>query len=157
MPEICRFFGIVIRMFIDEHAPPHFHAVYGEHEAQIGISPLSVLRGKLPPRVLALVMEWAAIHQNELLADWELAANQSPLHPIEPPAGVLCGDHGRARFENCFIVSFSSLINRIGRRIRAILQSRAKLALRPRRHACVRRSPHWIEVNHVEFQRCQRD
>ena len=84
MPEICRFFGIVIRMFIDEHAPPLFHAVYGEHEAQIGISPLSVLRGKLPPRVLALVMEWAAIHQSELLADWELAANQSPLNPIRP-------------------------------------------------------------------------
>ena len=50
MPEICRFYGIVIRMFFDDHNPPHFHAIYGEHEVVIGIQSLAVLRGRLPAR-----------------------------------------------------------------------------------------------------------
>lgn len=66
MPEVSRFFGISIRMYYDEHNPPHFHAIYSDAEAQIGISPISLLRGKLPHRAIAMVIEWAAEHQQEL-------------------------------------------------------------------------------------------
>lgn len=84
MPEISRFFGIVIYMFYNEHVPPHFHAKYAEHEAIIGIETLSVLSGSLPPRALGLVMEWASIHQVELRADWDKAIKQQPLQKITP-------------------------------------------------------------------------
>ncbi len=86
MPEISRFFGIVITMFYNDHAPPHFHAHYGRNQALIGIRELAVLRGYLPPRALGLVMEWAALHREELLDDWELARALAPLKPIEPLA-----------------------------------------------------------------------
>jgi len=84
MPEISRFFGISIKMFFDEHPPPHFHAEYGEHKAVIDIQTLVVVGGHLPPRVLGLVVEWAAQYQGELLALWDQAANQQPLHRIPP-------------------------------------------------------------------------
>jgi hypothetical protein len=58
MPEISRFYGIVIRMYFDEHLPPHFHAEYGDYEALININTLAVISGKLPPRALGLVIEW---------------------------------------------------------------------------------------------------
>jgi len=86
MPEISRFFGIVIRMYHSDHPPPHFHAVYGEHEAKISIQPIRVLQGSLPKRVLSLVLEWTALHQEELMENWELAkAEQSPqkINPLE--------------------------------------------------------------------------
>ena len=66
MPTISEFFGILILMYYNDHAPPHFHARYGEHEALIKISPLGILKGHLPPRALSLVMEWAAVHNEEL-------------------------------------------------------------------------------------------
>jgi len=66
MPEISRFFGIVIRMYFDDHNPPHFHAYYAGKEAKIGIQPVVVLQGALPRRALSLVFEWAAIHQLQL-------------------------------------------------------------------------------------------
>ena len=84
MPEISRFFGIVIKMYYREHAPPHFHAEYGEHECQISLLDLSVLVGKLPPRALGLVMEWAALHQTELMNVWEQARNFQSLSKIKP-------------------------------------------------------------------------
>ena len=84
MPEISRFFGIVIRMFYDDHSPPHFHATYGSSAAVIGLPDLLVLKGKLPPRALGLVMEWAVLHREELLADWTQARSQSPLKAIAP-------------------------------------------------------------------------
>ena len=84
MPEISRFFGIIIAMFYDEHNPPHFHARYGEHKAEFAIKSLSLLAGRLPPRVMGLVMEWASIHQDELMADWELARQQAELKRIAP-------------------------------------------------------------------------
>ena len=84
MPEISRFFGIVIAMYYDDHAPPHFHAINGSEKAEIRIDPLGVLKGRLSPRALSLVMEWAALHQAELLEDWNLrAAGQMP-NKIEP-------------------------------------------------------------------------
>jgi hypothetical protein len=84
MPEISRFFGIIIAMFFDDHNPPHFHAKYGGYKASIKIDNFSVLDGYLPPRALGLVMEWAALHKTELLSDWEAAKNQKPLLSIEP-------------------------------------------------------------------------
>jgi len=67
MPEISRFFGIVIKMFFDDHNPPHFHAEYGGELALIDIRSLAVFSGRLPPRVTGLVIEWATLHQQELL------------------------------------------------------------------------------------------
>lgn len=84
MPEISRFFGIVIRMFYNDHAPPHFHAEYGEREALIEIESLAVYAGSLPRRALALVREWAALHQDQLRQDWTLARNGRPPEPIAP-------------------------------------------------------------------------
>jgi hypothetical protein len=72
MPEISRFFGIVIRMFYNDHAPPHFHSEYGEHEALIEIESMVVYAGSLPNRALALVREWATMHRDELRQDWWL-------------------------------------------------------------------------------------
>lgn len=84
MPEISRFFGIIIALFHSEHNPPHFHARYGEYKASIRIEDFALLEGYLPPRALGLVMEWAETHKNELLKDWELATEKKPLLPIEP-------------------------------------------------------------------------
>jgi hypothetical protein len=84
MPELCRFYGIVIRMYFDDHNPPHFHAHYGEAEILINIQTLAVLAGKFPPRALGLVMEWAALHQEELSTAWEHARQLEPLGKIAP-------------------------------------------------------------------------
>jgi hypothetical protein len=84
MPEICRFLGIVIRMYYDDHNPPHFHAEYGESSALIDILHLSVFSGALPPRVTGLVIEWASMHRQELLNDWARAREQQDLHKIAP-------------------------------------------------------------------------
>lgn len=71
-------------MYFREHNPPHFHARYGEHKAEIAIQTLSVIAGRLPPRVLGLVMEWAALHRDELMGDWELARQGGVLNRIAP-------------------------------------------------------------------------
>lgn len=63
MPRLSEFYGIVISMFYRDHAPPHFHAVYAEYEAIVGIDPIRVLEGQLPRRVQSMVFEWAAMHQ----------------------------------------------------------------------------------------------
>ncbi|MBI5324614.1 MAG: DUF4160 domain-containing protein [Ignavibacteriae bacterium] len=84
MPEICRFYGIVIAMYFDEHNPPHFHARYGEYNASILINDFSVREGWLPPKALGLVIEWASQHKEDLLMNWNLAANGKTLHSIEP-------------------------------------------------------------------------
>lgn len=84
VPEISRFFGIVIQMFWTDHAPPHFHVLYGGDEAAIAIRTLSVIRGSLPRRVLALTLEWASLHRTELLEDWELCERQIPPRKIPP-------------------------------------------------------------------------
>ena len=86
MPTISQFFGIIIQMFWREHAPPHFHAMYGEHEALIDIRTLEVIKGGLPRRAQALVLEWAAQHRTELMEDWNLCqAKQLPknIAPLE--------------------------------------------------------------------------
>jgi len=84
MPKISEFFGISIYMYYREHLPPHFHAIYGDDEALIMIDNLSVLSGRLPPRVMGMVMEWASLHQEELRHVWEQAKSHKPLDKIEP-------------------------------------------------------------------------
>ena len=84
MPEISRFFGIIITMFYDEHNPPHFHARYGSDKAAIEITSLRVLEGRLPSRALGLVIEWASQHQEELMMNWEAARNDRPPKKIPP-------------------------------------------------------------------------
>ncbi|MDJ0537948.1 MAG: DUF4160 domain-containing protein, partial [Microcystis sp. M53603_WE2] len=73
MPEISRFLGIIITMYHNEHPPPHFHVRYNQQKALIDIENLAILEGKLSPRILGLVIEWAALHQHELLKNWHLA------------------------------------------------------------------------------------
>lgn len=84
MPEICRFYGVIIRMYYDDHKPPHFHAFYGDDEALININTLAIFSGSLPGRALGMVVEWASMHKDELLHDWELAKKQQQPEKIKP-------------------------------------------------------------------------
>jgi hypothetical protein len=82
VPPISEFFGIVVTMYYNDHAPPHFHARYAEHEAQLEIDSLEVLHGSLPPPQLALVQAWAELYHGELFANWERARRGVPLRGI---------------------------------------------------------------------------
>lgn len=84
MPEISRFFGIVIAMYYNDHSPSHFHVRYGAEKAIVSIEQLTVLEGRLSPRVRGLVIEWAALHQEELRLDWERARRMEALQEIAP-------------------------------------------------------------------------
>lgn len=84
VPRISAFYGIVIVMYYDDHSPPHFHAKFAEHEAQVAIETGAVLHGSLPKRALALVQEWVLLHRDELAEDWRRAERQEPLASIEP-------------------------------------------------------------------------
>jgi hypothetical protein len=84
MPEICRFYGIVIKMYFAEFAPPHFHAEYAEHEARIAIDSLAVISDKLPARAMGLVAEWATLHREDLSGLWAKARRLEPLHRFDP-------------------------------------------------------------------------
>ena len=84
MPTISIFYGVVIQMFWADHAPPRFHPLYAEHEALVDIRTLEVIRGRLPRRALALVLEWAAQHRDELMEDWKLCESMQQPKKIEP-------------------------------------------------------------------------
>ena len=84
MPEISRFYGIVIRIYFADHLPPHFHAEYGDEEALWTIDPLAIFAGGLPPRAVALINEWAALHQGELREAWNRAKNLQLPGKIQP-------------------------------------------------------------------------
>ena len=84
MPEVCRFLGIIIAMYYQEHNPPHFHVRYNEFKAVIAIDTLALTEGKLPPKVLGLVIEWASINQQALKANWERARKLASLNKIPP-------------------------------------------------------------------------
>lgn len=84
MPIISRFFGIIVRMFFNEHAPPHFHVEYAEYRAVINIRTLDVTEGKLPRRALELVQDWAELHRDELLKDWDLCQQHQQPEAIKP-------------------------------------------------------------------------
>ena len=83
MPIISRFLGIIIAMYWDDHAPPHFHAKYGEYEIIVNIH-TGVVEGKFPKRALRHVLEWYEIHKEELTRDWELCQQNRMPNPIEP-------------------------------------------------------------------------
>jgi Domain of unknown function (DUF4160) len=84
MPEISRFYGIVIKMYYNDHAPPHFHAEYGNDEMLVEIGTLNVFAGRLPRRATGLVLDWAAMHQPELQHAWDQSRNVEPLDAIDP-------------------------------------------------------------------------
>ncbi len=84
MPELSRFYGIVIKMFYNDHNPPHFHAEYGSDAIVVDVNTLAVIGGRIPPRATGLVMEWAAQHQAELQQAWVQARNMEPLDRIAP-------------------------------------------------------------------------
>lgn len=72
MPKISQFLGITIKMYFNDHNPPHFHAIYGEDEAVFSIDSIEIIKGKLPPRVTWLVIEWAGLHKKDLEKNWAL-------------------------------------------------------------------------------------
>lgn len=84
MPRISEFYGIIIAMYYSDHAPPHFHALYAEHEALVDLNTLDVLQGGVPRRALALTLEWAALHRAELRENWERARQGLALDTIAP-------------------------------------------------------------------------
>jgi hypothetical protein len=84
MPTISTFYGILIRMFFNDHAPPHFHARYAEFKATIDLGTLEVMQGQLPSRALNLIQERAMIHKEELLEDWRLCCENALPAKIEP-------------------------------------------------------------------------
>lgn len=83
MPEISRFLGIVIAMYYRDHRPPHFHAKYGGYEIVVSIED-GVVEGRFPRRAVQLVLEWYALHRQELMDNWELAEQRKPLRSIAP-------------------------------------------------------------------------
>jgi hypothetical protein len=84
MPKISEFYGIIIAMFYNDHNPPHFHAVYGDHRATFALDDVRLLEGSLPRRAASLVRTWAKIHQHELRREWKLAQDHKPLFRIAP-------------------------------------------------------------------------
>lgn len=84
MPELSRFYGIIIRMYFGDHSPPHFHVAYGDDEALIDIRTFGIIHGDLPPRILGMVVEWASMHRQELWEAWDRAVNFEPIKRIDP-------------------------------------------------------------------------
>jgi len=84
VPEICRFYGIVVKMFFSDHAPPHFHAEYAGQQAVIDIRTNAIIGGALPSRALGLTVEWASLHRGELMELWKRAEALQPLERIDP-------------------------------------------------------------------------
>jgi hypothetical protein len=84
VPRISAFYGIVITMYFSDHPPPHFHAKYGGHTAEVAIDGLDLIDGWLPPRALRLVLEWAGEHQAGLRENWDRARAHEALVGIDP-------------------------------------------------------------------------
>lgn len=84
MPEISRFFGAIITMYYNDHQPSHFHVRCNQHKALVSIQSLEIIEGELSSKEFKLIQEWATIHQNKLMDNWELARNNQPLNKIAP-------------------------------------------------------------------------
>lgn len=84
MPELCRFLGMIIRMYWDDHPPPHMHVEYQGQQALVRIDTFEVMQGTLPRRAHALLIEWALLHRAELAANWQAAQDGEPMQPIAP-------------------------------------------------------------------------
>lgn len=80
MPEICRFLGITIAMYFDDHNPPYFHVHYNEYRALMEIQTLNIISGSLPARIRGLVEEWAESNQDVLMTMWQA----QEFHPLKP-------------------------------------------------------------------------
>jgi hypothetical protein len=83
MPEISRFYGIIIYMFFQDHNPPHFHVKYQSYEATINIED-GIVRGEMPRRALRLIFEWLDLHKSELLENWAMLEERKPFKKVEP-------------------------------------------------------------------------
>lgn len=83
MPVISCFLGIIIKMYFGDHLPKHFHVEYNEYEAMIDIESFEVIKGKVPQKVLSLVKEWADLHKEELLENWQKASKHQPVKKIK--------------------------------------------------------------------------
>jgi len=84
MPKISAFLGIIITMYHRDHAPPHFHAKYNEYTGAFSIQDLKLIEGNMPKRIIALILEWAYEHREELNENWKLAVNKKTLKKIDP-------------------------------------------------------------------------
>lgn len=84
MPRICYFYGIAIYMYYRDHPPPHFHAIYGEYEAEISIDSGEISKGRLPNRAETLVLEWLKRNRTTISKNWELAQQGQPLMQVSP-------------------------------------------------------------------------
>jgi hypothetical protein len=84
MPCISQFYGISIYLYYRDHAPPHFHAIYADYDAEIDIATAALLDGTLPRKARNLVMEWAELHRDELQHNWDLARGGQPLESVAP-------------------------------------------------------------------------
>jgi hypothetical protein len=84
MPELSRFLGISILMYFNDHNPPHFHVKYNDYRAIISVGELKVLDGNLPARILGLVIEWAELHKEELMQNWDMVKTSGKYVKIDP-------------------------------------------------------------------------
>jgi Domain of unknown function (DUF4160) len=84
MPTISIFWGILIQMWWNDHNPPHFHCKYGEYQALIDIETLTILNGDMPKKTLNAILEWAQLHQAELMENWRLCQQSLPPNKIQP-------------------------------------------------------------------------
>ncbi|MBU6339566.1 MAG: DUF4160 domain-containing protein [Rickettsiales bacterium] len=84
MPEISRFLGIIVKMYFQDHNPPHFHVTYEKYEASINMDNFTIIEGNLPPRIYSLIIEWAALHRDELLDNWIKTKNLQSPKKIKP-------------------------------------------------------------------------
>jgi len=84
MPEISRFYGIIIRMYFQDHNPPHFHAEYQGMKAEYDIRTLDIIAGNIPKRAHVMVLEWASLHKEELMNNWQKSIVPTTLDKIEP-------------------------------------------------------------------------
>lgn len=84
MPTICVFYGITVRMYYDDHNPPHFHVFYGEFAAKIAIDTDEMIAGQLPARVLALTREWAKLNRPGLMENWHRCQSHEQLLALTP-------------------------------------------------------------------------
>ena len=84
MPELSRFYGIVIQMYFNDHEPAHFHARYGGGRAVVNIDPPIILHGRLPPRAQSMVVEWAPLHRTELRESWRRMRRREAPDKIAP-------------------------------------------------------------------------
>jgi hypothetical protein len=84
MPEISRFFGIIIAMYYNDHSPPHFHARYGEFEIKVAIESGEVLEGEMPRRAKSFIIKWWSLRRADLAENWRLAEQRRALKMIQP-------------------------------------------------------------------------